>query len=1137
MADTSMRTSSMPHSRDRDVPAKAISKFGDLVARKLRRIGRDDDAQPQPEEQLREPIAGLLTEIGRYLGLDVLTFGEVHLKALGTRPDFGVDVGGQLVGFIEVKAPGRGVPPECSLSARERRQWEKLKTLPNVMYTDGTKWAHYTYGACDCRTTLSGDLNHVGADLRVEDGDFVEMVKRFLRWPSAQPPSLRVLIKTLAGLCRLMRDEVTNILEREDRGISARPFTHIARDWQRLLFPKLKSADFPDAYAQTVVFALLLACASNVGFEGRSLPDIAHLLSKHHPLMGRALLVLTNPVSQVGLPVVDTIAKILSPVKWDELDGATSAYWVIYEDFLQEYDPTLKRKSGAYYTPDAVARFMVDFTDEVIKNELRIVRGLASDEVIVVDPAMGTGTFLVEVIRSVSRTITQEQSHDALTPYLRELYERRLVGFERQAAPYAVTELRLHQTLQAYGVEVPDKGVRYLTDTFDDPNARLLDYPELYEIFRQSREGANEVKMKTPVMAVIANPPYLDRAHKRDPARWIEDRREPGKPPDMTRPSIDDFRISGHGTHDHNLANLYVYFWRWATWKVFDAHRDHPKGVVAFITPAAYLTSAAFAGMRRYLRRTADTGWIIDVSPEGYRPTTNTRIFPGVKHRLCIAIFARRENPDPTTPARIRYRSIDGSRATKLEALTIQDLGPEAPGWTDCRDGWTDAFVPVSDLWLSCPALDDLMPWQTTGVNPNRAWVHAPDPTTLKRRWSQLIAAPVSEKNKLLKSNRDRTIDSRPSGDVAVPGQSVRLRDEHDTVPRIEEIAFHSFDRQYIILDRRVVDFVRSELWNVAGRNQVFVTEQHDQQITEGPGLTFSALVPYVHHFGGRGGQVLPLYRDEEKRIPNLADHLLHYLSDVLATNVMAEDFLAYVAGVVAHPGYTERFRKDLRIPGIRLPITTDPDLWARSVEAGREILWLHTYGSRYARPGTHQAGPPRLPVQRRPTPIAKIGGSYDEMPDSISYDVDTQTLFIGNGAISPVPAGVWEYRVGDQQVLRTWFEYRRRRARHAGPSSAPDTERSPLDEVRTAEWTPLFQDDLINLLNILTHCVDLEPVQAEILRSICNSPLVNTANLEQAGVLPVPAALKNGPRVERAQMSLLDQALPADFDEQYQTG
>jgi len=123
-----------------DPVAAAVSEFGHTVARKLQRAG-------QKEDQLRGPIEVLLTRLGEQFGLDVLPYGEVALRTLRARPDYAVDIGETRIGYIEIKAPGKGVPPNWRPLPADQKQWEKLKSLPNLIYTDGSHWAHFRYGS------------------------------------------------------------------------------------------------------------------------------------------------------------------------------------------------------------------------------------------------------------------------------------------------------------------------------------------------------------------------------------------------------------------------------------------------------------------------------------------------------------------------------------------------------------------------------------------------------------------------------------------------------------------------------------------------------------------------------------------------------------------------------------------------------------------------------------------------------------------------------------------------------------------------------------------------------------------------------------------------------------------------------
>ena len=121
-----------------------------------------------------------------------------------------------------------------------------------------------------------------------------------------------------------------------------------------------------------------------------------------------------------------------------------------------------------------------------------------------------------------------------------------------------------------------------------------------------------------------------------------------------------------------------------------------------------------------------------------------------------------------------------------------------------------------------------------------------------------------------------------------------------------------------------------------------------------------------------------------------------------------AEDFLAYVAAVAAHPAFTARFQDDLSTPGLRIPITADAATFAEAAALGRTVIWLHTFGERFADPDHGRpAQPPRLPAGKRPH-IPKDGAipqTPDAMPDTIDYDAAKQRLLIGSGYVENVAA------------------------------------------------------------------------------------------------------------------------------------
>ncbi|MFG1765742.1 type ISP restriction/modification enzyme [Micromonospora parva] len=1080
-----------------DPTAEAVAAFGARVAEKT---GRGGD----PEDQLRSPLEELLRRMGRHLGVDAVPYGEVRLDVVRARPDFAVDVGGVRVGYVELKADGHGIPSTWRRpTKRERLQWEKLKALPNVLYSDGTAWARYTYGELAGSVVhLAGDLSGGRRPLRPNGPEFEALIQEFLLWQPEQPRTLAQLIRIVAGLCRLLRDEVGAILADPTRDLAHEELSLLADDWRDLLFPDLDDAGFADAYAQTVTFALLLARIDGIVFDETPMHEIARLLGKKHSLMGRALAVLTDNDATYELRMIDTLLRVIGCVDWSTIDnGRRDIHADLYERFLSIYDPTLRRRSGSFYTPQPVAGAVVDFVDEILRDRFDRSWGFAAHDVTVVDPAMGTGTFLVEVLRAVSGTIDAKQGAGARGPQLRQFFQQRLVGFEIQAAPYAVTELRLHQAMKAqFRTELPPSEYRFLTDALEDPDIQQGRLRAAYRVIERSRLEANRIKREMPVMVVVGNPPHVENTRGRAP--WIEERRKtpllPGTCPD--RPSLDEFRMPGGGRYESDLYGLPWCFWRWALWKAFEAHPGEPQGIVAFVTPSSFVKGKSFEGMREYLRRTCDEGWIIELSPEGNRPQQHTRLFgPDVGRQLCVAIFARYGQGDRTTPATVRTLALTGAREDKLQRL--QELRLADRGWQRCRADWRAPFLPESDTdWGRYPGLKQLFPESSRGVTAGRTWIYAPDADTLGRRWRRFIQAGEGLRRRMLPESRDRKLGTVVRPLPGMPEPAGPLVAETGAAPTAVRVAYRSFDRQWVLPDSRLMVMPRPPLWAVRSPHQIYLTEQNSQPIDSGPGVTFTQLIPDLHHYNGRSGRVFPLYCDTSTERPNIAPGLCGMLAETFGTEVAGADVMAYVAAVTAHPGYTERFRQELQHPGVRVPLTADANSWAEAVSIGREVLWLHTFG---------QISLGECPISFRdfvdeaaPRVQTAIPDEPGALPDSISWESDSEMLLVGSGRIAPVHRRVWEYDVGGMRVLRHWFNYRCAHQRHRRRSS-------PLDDEGLNRWSSDLTDELLEILAVLGGCVAAEPRQLELLDRICTGRLISVAALAAGGVLPVQGAAK----------------------------
>ncbi|MGH3320572.1 MAG: N-6 DNA methylase [Streptosporangiaceae bacterium] len=641
--------------------ADAVSAFGVACEERLGGAG-------EAEAAIRPPIEGLLQAAGSALSLHVVEHGEAAVEDLQVRPDYAIRVDGAITGYVEVKKPRTDIDPS-SFGGHNRTQWERLQNVPNLIYTNGHSWALFRSGELVGEVVhLDGDLYTAGAHLTVRDRSFERLLRDFLGWRPVPITSVKRLVQAVAPLCLLLRKEVVDQLTRETRAIRGgeseddQPFTGLASDWRRLLFPTASDDTFADGYAQAVTFALLLARVEGIELAGRSLHEVGRELGPSHSLMGRALQLLTDPVSDTFRVTLDLLVRVIGAVEWEQIRaGRADAYLHLYEHFLGEYDEALRRASGSYYTPREVVVEMVRLADEALRGWLGCERGFLSHQVVTVDPAMGTDTYLHAIIQRVAGQIADEEGPGAAPGAVSQVI-RRLVGFELQMGPYAVAELRASDLVHGYGSVPPSRGLSlYVTDALDDPHQEQMQLAHTFAPLARSRREANRFKRSVPVTVVIGNPPYKERAEGL--GGWVEQGN-----PNMPAP-LDAFRLAGNGRVEYVLKNLYVYFWRWATWKVFDAEADGHHGLVTFISTSGYLRGPGFKGMREYLRRTCEEGWIVNVSPEGHRPDVPTRVFPGVQQPLAIGLFVRRDDTDKNTPARLWYAKVHGRRENKYAQL------------------------------------------------------------------------------------------------------------------------------------------------------------------------------------------------------------------------------------------------------------------------------------------------------------------------------------------------------------------------------------------------------------------------------------------------------------------------------------
>ena len=1079
-----MTTINFDSNRPADYPETFLN-FADSIATNFRQ-----QVAAQPEDQLKAPVGELLRAFGQILGLEVNWRTEVRADDIHGRPDIGITRGQLLIGHIELKRPGMGAQPEYFTGAN-KTQWNRFKALPNLIYTDGAEWSLYRSGERVGRVRIAPDITAGRKEIELTSLSLAAgLLNDFLYWDPVVPGTAEGLAGYLAPLARILRDEVQSALEQEDS-----PLRPLATEWGGLLFPMGSDAQFADAYAQTLTYALLLAHFE--GAENLRPAAASEALRGGHALLADALRLLeVDSVREQLLMPIQLLERVIQAVDPSKIHSGGDPWLYFYEHFLGAYDPKLRRDRGVYFTPVEVVRAQVRLAGELLKTRFGKPMAFADDDVVVLDPAAGTGTYPLAVLDHAAETVRDYLGPGAVTGKLRSLADR-LHAFEILVGPYSVAHLRLSRRLKDAGVNDRPAKV-YLTDTLESPN-QPPDFRAslLQERLTQERKRALDVKKDLRVFVCLGNPPYDREQHDpgddegRRKGGWVRYGDEGQGEPPILEDFLAPVREAGQGGHLKNMYNDYVYFWRWALWKVLDSTGD--AGIVTFITASSYLHGPGFAGMRRKMREVFDDLWIIDLEGDSHGTRKTDNVF-AIRTPVAIAIGVRDGHPNPETPARVWKTRLTGPEKSKLATLenasSFDDLELRK-----CSEEWDEPFYPSgTGTYFDWPKVTDVFPWQQSGVKIGRTWPVSPLRTVLERRWRELASADPPR--------RPALFVNRPTGRKA-DHSPIALSPPHEKLTPISELSnsadlpnfvrysYRSWDRQYLIADARLLDRPGRPLWRAHSRNQVYMTSLLTNVLGVGPAAVATADVPDLDHFRGSFGakHVIPLWLDAAATQPNVTTGLLEEIGAVHGIPLSAEQVFAYAYGILAQPSYVEHFWEELELPPPRLPITKDVDLFNRVTAHGERLLYLHTYGERFAGPdddGSVPHGVARCTLEV----------SSDQYPETFKYDPVTQVLWVGEGRFTPVSPEVWNYSVSGLQIVKSWLD--KRKLKRSGRKS------SPLDNIRPERWD--FTEELLELLWVLEETVKLEPDGAVLLEEVCASVLFSHDEL------PIPSKEEREP-------------------------
>ena len=925
------------------------------------------------------------------------------------------------------------------------------------------------------------------------------------------------LAEQMAACASDLRDQIDEALTAEE-GVG--PFTAMLETVRSQLIADVDEARFADMCAQTLVYGLLSSRVTSPEDFGTSPVYSAVPLS--NPFLEAFFEQVHDEASVLDL-AGSGLDQLIADLRVSNVEAILDQFGTttkggdpvihFYEEFLKQYDRQMRADAGAFYTPQPVVDFIVRAVDEVLRERFGLIMGVADSStwaevaerngfdvpdgvpaeqpfVTMIDPATGTGTFLVAWLRQARESFLSDGGSEGDWPeHLRRYVLPQVHGFELMLGPYAIAHLKVALELHTHGVADADVSV-LLTDSLEH-QATQGQFGTMADPISVEGAAAADLKAQKRFTVVIGNPPYDreqralgDTGKRKGGVVRFESPGVEGSP--LLRAVTEPMSQAGLGIHLKAVYNDYVYFWRWAVWQATELPPG--PGIVAFITASSYLEGVSMGGVRHLLRETFDELWIIDLGGDLRGAHKDGNVFD-IQTPVAIAVGIRTGGTS-TDSCVVHFCRIEGSRADKFASLERMKLDGRLQLVAGER---LERFVPVSaHEYHEWPGITDLFPWSHSGCQLKRTWPIAESASVLRRRWRALAEAVPRRRGDLLKETRDRKAASRVrplrSGSGRLP--SLKSLDRKAEPEALARYGYRSFDRQWVIADNRVADFPRPQLWRTMGADQVVLsTITSSIPLGRGPVLIAGAEVPDVHAFRGSYGDssMMPLYRDAESETANVTTGVLLAVGDALGDALTAEDLMAYVYGLGGTAAFSERYGDQLaEVAGpVHIPMTSDPALFNEAAAFGRDLLWWHTWGERFA-PYKNA----RLP-EGRAVEVAAVSG----MPEGFDYDPESEELCVGNGIFAPVGPEVWDFEVSGLKVLQSWLRYRMKNRK--GKKS------SELDDIRPARWTQ--SKELLLLLSILEHTVEVTPRAADLLERIVNGPLIPASDLPT----PTPAERK----------------------------
>lgn len=882
-----------------------------------------------------------------------------------------------------------------------------------------------------------------------------------------------LLAEELANLARGIRDKVKLLLAAEsEKG----EITKLYKAFQTALIHDLTPKSFADTYAQTITYGLLTAAISRTDTnEGRygtfvKADDMADMVPITNPFLKEMLQTFLKVGGRKGGIDFDElgIQDVVELLRGDETDlpailrdfgnktRGEDPVIHFYEHFLGAYNKELKIQRGVFYTPQPVVSYIVRSAHELLQTEFGLEDGLAStitwgemlkkhpdlklpqftdaqdekrtispDEpfVVILDPATGTATFLVEVIDVIYRTLTAKwtkqgmnlsQRLEAWNDYVPKHLLPRLYGYELMMAPYAIAHMKIGLKLAETGYRFASNGrvLIYLTNALE-PWQRQLKLPDL-EALAHEAVAVNEIKREKRFTVIVGNPPYSNFGQLNKSPFIL------GLLEDYKR-NLDEKKL--------NLDDDFIKFVRFAQYLI----NCSGTGVFGMITNSTYLDGVTHRQMRASLAGSFSLVSVLDLHGSSKRQEKSSaggsdeNVFD-IQTGVAVSLLTKRN-----TAFVAAYADLRGSRSEKYSQLDTTShtktlwapISPEPP-----YRFFRPKDMESSAEFQAWPTLKDIFRVGGCGIKTERDRVSI--------HWSAQESQEAVEdfrtrSESQLRTKYDLETDSR---DWKVANAKADVRTNRDE-KLFRRVLYRPFDVRYIWYSGQTRGFVGTPGYPTMrhlldGKNLALLTCRQQAE----PGFHHAFCTRLLAECCSVSlktreiTSVFPLYvaADEidlkftSARAPAFSDVFLRSLCAALGLHpqkphglpvgLTPEDIFHYIYAVLHSPSYRTRYAEFLQIDFPRLPLTGNLKLFRALAQLGVELVALHL-----------------LESTKLDQPITEF--TFGKKPEVEKPSWSDNAVWVDKAqtiGFKGVRENVWNFRIGSYQVCQKWLKDRKGR-------------------------------------------------------------------------------------------------------------